>query len=550
MDFGFRKSFVTRGENCDPCLTCKRFYQLTESQVLNMGAQPQELDAFSTEHLHADLKGRSVRGGMFTVTSQGAQFVMQSVATVVLARLLTPADFGLVAMATAITGLGQAFADLGLSEATIQHPKINHAQVSALFWINVTVGLALMSITMALAPVLAWFYREPRLKDITLLVSLTFLIGGLRVQHTALLKRQMRFSSLAVRDVASYVLAVPLAITLAWRGAGYWALVALPLTLNLTQMVLSWLMVRWTPGLPTRHAKVRPLIAFGGNVAASYLIMSVNSSADNVLIGWYWGAGPLGLYSRAYNLLLLPMRQLAAPASSVAVPAFSMVQADPERLARYYLRTANLMVWISAPLIGFLFVSATPIIVLTLGYRWQEAAPVFQILAIFALGQVLLDLTVWLCVSRGQSKRLLKLMLLICPIIVGSYATGLAFGIRGVALSGSLVFLAMFPWILKFSFLGTNLTLGRLGHAILCPISVTFASICSAEVLLHLNSHPSLVVKLLIGAFGFVFVHALSILVPPIRQELVSMAALIRKSRSVSTSLPGGSLDNFSYDAK
>ena len=160
---------------------------------------------------------------------------------------------------------------------------------------------------------LAWFYHEPRLKDITFLVSLTFLIGGLRVQHDALLRRQMRFKSLAIRDVTSYVLAVPVAITMAWRGAGYWAIVALPLTLNLTQMSLSWLMVRWIPGLPRRDAKVRSLIAFGGNVAASYLVFNVNRSADSILIGWYWGAGPLGLYSRAYNLLMLPVRQLGAP---------------------------------------------------------------------------------------------------------------------------------------------------------------------------------------------------------------------------------------------
>ncbi len=252
-------------------------------------------------------------------------------------------------MVTAVTGLGQAFADLGLSEATIQHPEISHEQVSTLFWINVAIGLTLMSITAALAPVLAWFYREPRLKDITLLLSLTFLVGGLRVQHDALLRRQMRFTSLAIRDVTSYVLAVPVAITLAWRGAGYWALVALPLTLNSTQMSLSWLMAHWTPGLPRRDAKVRSLIAFGGNVAASYVIMTTNRSSDSVLIGWHWGAGPLGLYSRAYNLLMLPVRQLGAPARSVAVPAFSRVQDAPERLARYYLRTANLIMWISAP---------------------------------------------------------------------------------------------------------------------------------------------------------------------------------------------------------
>jgi len=169
---------------------------------------PQEFsDVLRTDHLHSDLKGRSVRGGLLTLVSQGAQFVMQTLSTVVLARLLVPADFGVVAMVTAVTGLASAFADFGLSEATIQRKEITHEQVSMLFWINVAIGLVLTLITAALGPVLAQFYREPRLVAITLLMSLNFLLGGLRVQPNALLKRQMRFSALAWRDIASYAVA-------------------------------------------------------------------------------------------------------------------------------------------------------------------------------------------------------------------------------------------------------------------------------------------------------------------------------------------------------
>ena len=234
-----------------------------------MPVQEQSLDGLSTDHLQSDLRGRSVRGGVLNVTSQGAQFLIQSVATIVLARLLTPSDFGLVAMVSTVTGLGQAFADLGLSEATIQRKEISHNQVSALFWINVTIGLGLMTITLISAPILARFYREPRLVNITLLVSLTFLFGGLRVQPDAILKRQMRFAALAIRDVASYAVAVPIAIFMAWRGASYWALVALPLILNFNVMTLSWLMIKWRPSLPRRDAQVGSMIAFGGNVAVS-----------------------------------------------------------------------------------------------------------------------------------------------------------------------------------------------------------------------------------------------------------------------------------------
>ena len=496
-----------------------------------MQTQEHPVDVLSTEHLQADLKGHSVRGGFLTITSQGTQFVIQTVSTVALARLLTPADFGLVAMVVAVTGLGQAFADLGLSEATIQSEHINQNQVSTLFWINIAIGVGLAVITASLAPVLAWFYREPRVNEITVVTSLTFLICGLRAQHEAILRRQMRFSALVVRDIVSLALGVFVAVTMALRGAGYWALVAQPLITNFSQMVLSWLMVKWVPGLPRLDSKVRSMVAFGGNVAASYLIMTVNRSADNALVGWYWGAGPLGLYSRAYNLLMLPVRHLSIPAGSVVIPAFSRMQSDRERFARYYLRAMNLIFWIAAPVFGFLFVAAGPVITLVLGTQWKSAAPVFQILAISAVGQLLLESTIWLFVSQGHSDRLLKLLLIVSPVVVGSFAIGLPFGIMGVALSGSLVLLAILPWILKFAFRGTDLTLRQLGRAIMYPISISFAGVVLSELASHLVTPNSLLAQFLTDAAGFAVAYSLSALIPPVREEFMSFANLSSELR-------------------
>ena len=496
-----------------------------------MPVQRQTLDPFSTEHLHADLKGRSVRGGVLTVTSQGIQFLTQSTATVMLARLLTPADFGLVAMVTAITSFGQAFADLGLSEATIQCEELVPNQVSTLFWMNVAIGAALMLLTAILAPVLAWFYREPRLIDITLLLSITFLIGGLRVQHDALLRRQMRYSSLMIRDVVSSILAVFVSVTMAWRGTGYWALIALPLTLNLIQMALSWLMVRWVPGLPRRDAKVRSLVTFGGNVAASYLLDNISQNVDNVLIGWYWGPGLLGIYSRAYNLSMLPVRQLGISAQNVAVPAFSRVQSDPERFARYYLRVINLMMWISAPIFGFLFVAAEPVIVLVLGSKWREAAPVFQILAMAGLAQQLRYTLIWPLVSCGDSKRLFKLSLIISPVMVAGFVIGLPIGIKGVALAGSLALLGILPWVIKLAFRGTSVTLRSIGQAILFPISVCFAGVVLAELALHLIGTRSLISQILVVGIGFGVAYSLAALIYPVRQEIKCLGRLLSELR-------------------
>lgn len=512
-----------------------------------MATKPiQAPDPLSTEHLQADLKNRSVHGGFWTLISQGAMFVLGSVSTIALARLLTPSDFGLVAMVTAVTSLGVAFADLGLSEATIQRTEITHEQVSTLFWVNVAIGLGLTLITMALAPVLAWFYREPRLFNIAMVMSFTFLIGGLRVQHTALLKRQMRFLALAARDVISYLIGVPAAIILALRGAGYWAIVAMPLAMNFTQMILSWLMVRWLPGLPRRGAKVRSLLSFGGNVAASYFITNIVRSADSILVGWYWGANPLGLYSRAYNLLMLPVRQLNGPAGSVAVPAFSRLQTDPERFARYYLRAVNLMMWIAAPVFAFLFVAARAVIVLVLGQKWEQAAPVFQILVISAFGQLMLDSSCWLLISRGLSGKLLKLLLVFSPIMIASFAVGIPFGIKGVALCGSLVSLAISPWILSVTFHGTNLNLRRLGRAIMSPVLVSLATAVVADFAVRSFNVQNTIPQLLVVAAFFTISYLLSLVIPTVRREIMSFGTLLKRSESGTLPAPATDLEGAS----
>lgn len=502
-----------------------------------MSSQLEFSRTFDVEHLQTDLKGRSVRGGALSLAAQVAQVLLQAVATMVLARLLTPVDFGLVAMVTAITAIASGFADLGLTEATIQRKEITHSQVSTLFWINAAMGLLLTVFTALMAPVLAWFYKEPRLIGITLAVSLTFLIGGLRGQHNALLKRQMRFSSVTIRDIAAYAVAVPVSVFMAWRGAGYWAIVALPLALNSVQLVLSWWMVKWVPSLPARGTDVRSLVGFGGNVAASYVVFNWIRNADNVLIGWYWGAGPLGLYSRAFNLLTLALSQITGPASSVAIPALSRVHEDPELFSRYYLRLVNLIMWIVAVLFGFLFVAAKPVIVLVLGNKWAQAAPVFQILAFSVFGQMLLESILWLFISRGQSARLFKLLLIVSPLMVGSFAIGLPFGIKWVALALSLFLLISLPWLLKFAFEGTNLTLQGLARAVLCPFAVALAGVCLSEVAMRLILPQHIFSQLLTAATGFLVVGGFSFLIPSVQREIASLWSLMSELRRPRTTM-------------
>lgn len=496
-----------------------------------MPVDQETLDPFSVDHLHADLKGRSVRGGTLSLVAQVAQVLVQSVATIVLARLLTPADFGLVAMVTSITAIATGFADLGLTEATIQRRHISHRQVSTLFWINTGMGLILTLITAAMAPVLAWFYKEPRLVGITLVISVSFLIGGLRGQHNALLKRQMRFTSVAIRDITAALVAVPVAVILAMKGFGYWAIVSLPLTLNTAQLLITWWMVKWRPGLPHHDPEVRSLVSFGGNVAASYVVFNWLRNADNVLIGWYWGAAPLGYYSRAFNLLTMALSQVTGPVSSVALPALSRVHSDPELFAKYYLRITNLIGWVVAGLFSFLFVAAKPIIVITLGPKWIAAAPVFQLLALSALGQMLLESTLWLFISRGESARLLKLLLVISPLMIGSFAAGLPFGINWVAFALSGFFLLTLPWILGYTFRGTTLTGSRLLNSLACPVTVAVLGAAIASIVINRFSSLNSFLQLVVAGVSLIGIYALSLSVRIVREDLTSLWRLLRELR-------------------
>ena len=216
----------------------------------------------------------------------------------VLARLLVPSDFGLVAMVTAITGFVAIFRDCGLPAATIQRAEITRAQISTLFWINCGLGLVLMLVVLALSPVIAWFYHEPRLLWITGALSIAFAITGVAVQHQALLRRQMRFKTLAMIDVLSMAFGVSIGMAMAWVGFGYWSLVGVTFGSTLLNSALVWLKCDWRPDTFRRRVGARSMLAFGGHLMGFDVLNYFTRNFDNVLIGRALGSIALGVYSK------------------------------------------------------------------------------------------------------------------------------------------------------------------------------------------------------------------------------------------------------------
>lgn len=388
--------------------------------------------------MKTDLKGRSVRGGAATMGAEAGNLLLTTASTVVLARLIAPEAFGLIAMVVAVTNFVKLFNDLGLSQATVQRAEINHSQISTLFWLNVILSAVLMVLTAALAPAIAWFYHEPRLIWITLGLASGFIIGGFGVQHRALLNRQMRYAALATIRITSVFVGIAIAVISAWLGADYWALVLMQLATTLAYTVGVWVMCSWRPGPPALHSNVRSMLAFGSNLTGTNILVYFIRNADNVLIGRYWGAQQLGLYARAYQLLYLPILQINTPISAVALPALSRLQNDPKRYCAYYYKAILLIVTFGMPLVGLLFVSADTAILTLLGPKWMDTVSIFRALSLATFIGTFSVATGWVYISLGQTARQLRWVVFTAPVTVMIFFISIPWGALGVATAFSL----------------------------------------------------------------------------------------------------------------
>jgi O-antigen/teichoic acid export membrane protein len=401
---------------------------------------PIELDPdrhFRTGHLKEDLGRRSARATAYTGGAQAVGFVLRMAATVVLARLLTPEDYGLFGMVTVLVAFISLFNDFGLSMATIQKEDVTHAEASTLFWVNIGVSSALALLLIALSPAVVWFYHEPKLLWLNVVLALSLLPGGLRVQHGAIMRRQMRFGALAVVDLTALVVGIASGITLAWLRHDYWGLAAMHWGSCLTACIGIWLVCGWWPSLPGRLATVRGQLHFGTRFTGSQVLLFMTGNLDNVLIGKFWGSGELGLYARAYQLLLMPVQQVLQPMAQVAMPALSRLQDQPDRFRRYFARALNLMAYLIVPFTLMLAALSYETILLLLGPSWIRVSTIFQALALAGLVEPFMASVGCVMIAMGRADRLLTWSLVNSPLLILSFFVGLPWGGLGVAIAYS-----------------------------------------------------------------------------------------------------------------
>jgi PST family polysaccharide transporter len=499
---------------------------LTTSYPSDSAPSPEA--ALATDHLIEDIGRRSRRGGSILLAAQAVRVVGQVATLVVLARLLPPQAFGLLAMVASLGAILDLVKEFGLSAATIQKPGISHAQVSALFWINTAAGALLGVGLMLAAPLLASFYGQPELEAVAEWLALGFVLSGLTVQHWALLRRQMRFSAIAGLETAADIAAFAVAIALALAGKGYWALVAQRLVAPGLLLVGSWALCRWRPARPAPAGGLLDLLRFGASVTASGLAMALARSVDQVLIGWLWGPAVLGLYERTTRLVLLPINTINAPVYAAGMPALSRLLDRPERYRSMFRQIMQKLALLTMPVFAIAAVLADWLVRILLGTAWAPAAPLVALFSVSAGYLPLLLALSLLYMTQGRSSEMLRASLIDAALCVAAILAGLPWGVTGVAASiavvGLLVRLPVALW------LATRCGPVAMDHVLTAVAPAACAAVVAAAATSALrygvlaDTAPTVSGVLLVGVGGLAAVGLTVLAWPETRRELFEMA--------------------------
>ena len=449
------------------------------------------------------LGDRAARGSSIVLGSQALRAFLQFVSLILLARLLTPADFGLVAMVLAVIGIADLLRDFGLSSAAVQAKTLSKDERTNLFWANCAFGALCTLLVSACTPLIVALYGEPKLAPIALSLAWVFLLSGINTQFRADLTRSMRYASLAMSDVVSQAVALGIAVLLAINGFGLWAIVAQQVSSALLALVINIISTRWIPGWPKRGVSLRRFFRFGANLFATQALTFLTKNVDNVALGIVVGPTQLGFYSRAYQLLMAPLNQINAPMTGVALPVLSRVQDDDERFNSYLSRAQLIACYLTASVFAVSAGVASPLVTLLFGAVWHPVAAIFAVLAVGGVFRSIQQIAFWTYLARGKTAAQLHMIMVTRPIMIAIILAGLPWGPLGVAVGHSVAYFLF--WLVS------TIHVGRV-------TGVDSSSLIRKAML------PVLVVSLPAGVLAFV---ATRLPVEPIGQLGVGVAAAL-----------------------
>ena len=415
----------------------------------------------------------AARGVFWTGGGQALRQAIQVVASIALARLLTPDDFGLLGMTLVFMGVAQLFADFGIGAAIVQSRQVDRIVLSSCFWANAGAAI-LVSLLLALAsPFAGAFYGDPRVVPLLLVLSCSLVLSGIIVVPRATLLRDMAFAQVAKAQVVGSLAGAVAAVTMAWLGLGVWSLVMQPIVGSAITMLLVMAYAGWLPRLEFSWHRIRDLAGFIAGVLGSDLLNFANRNADNLLVGKFLGSGQLGYYSMAYQLMLYPLSQVSSVIVKVLFPALSRMQDDTHRLRQAYLRSISAIAFITFPMMVGLFAVSRDFVSVVFGEKWLPMLPVLDILCWVGMMQSIGTTLGTIYLSTGRIRTAFLLTLCSTPIFILSFVIGLRWGITGVALGYAIASAALFYVGLRVAFGIVGLTFREFHRALAKPLAAS-----------------------------------------------------------------------------
>ncbi|RDI26793.1 PST family polysaccharide transporter [Rhodococcus sp. AG1013] len=464
----------------------------------------------------------AARGAAVTLAGQAVKFGIQFGGIIVLARLLSPEAFGLVAMVTAVVGVGEVLRDFGLSSAAVQAKSLTPGQRSNLFWINSAIGAALSVGVVLCAPLIAGLYGEPRLEAVARVLAVTFLLNGLTTQFRANMTRQLKFGKLAVADIVAQACGLGVGIGMALGGAGYWAIVGQQVAQAVLTLALTAVLGRWAPGCPQRREEMRGLLSFGWNLMGTQLLQYTSKNIDSVIVGHQFGATSLGYYNRAGQIVNGPLNQLNVPASTVALPILSRLQDDRPRYRNFILRGQTALMSLVVAVFLFLSALAEPFVEILLGTEWLASVDIFRLIAIGAAFQGASYATYWVFTSKGLTRSMLRYAVVARTISIALLFGGAWFGVTGVAAAYALGIAITWPLGLYWTSRISDAPVWEMFTNGLRTLAVYTAAAVVAYLAARSLSNP--IAEVGVGAAAMAGAAAvMAILIPRYRADLIAM---------------------------
>jgi PST family polysaccharide transporter len=463
--------------------------------------------------------------------SQAARVVSQLVSMTVLARLLAPEAYGLMALAAIVTNLAYLFRDMGTAAAVIQAKDVSPEMASTVHWTNVALGLTIAALIAAGAPLMAHVFHEADLAQVLYLLAFVFPITSLGVLHQALLERESKFSVVALAEIAAALIGLVVALLLAWRGFGVLSLV---FQIIVSTLVSTTVIVLRSTFRPSRHwsaQQFKSIARFSGNLSLFNIVLYFSRNVDSMVIGRLLGTVTLGVYSMAYRIMLFPLQNMTFVATRVLYPVMSRKQGNPDEVAEIaalYLKAVGFIAFLTAPLMAGLFALREPFVNVLLGDKWQASVLILGWLAPVGFIQSLVSTTGTVLMARGNTGLMLRLGIIGAVLQVIAFVIGARWGIVGVTAAYLVANILNAIPALYFSGRLIDVTLGAL---LRCIAPAVGASLLMAAIVMALQgvidaAVPNALLSFLILVACGAIVYALASLVL-LRPQLLSLRSFL-----------------------